>query len=120
MMIEKSELAQLKTELTALDRDETEKLWRWLGERRVYAGLAKPQSATELTETLRLANARRLRLSLWRWFVGKPHSAPYDDAERLRWSLWHWLDQRKAALNPPMDRRSVRAREHTTKIAGAV
>jgi hypothetical protein len=120
MMISRAELTQLKIELTALDRDEIGKLWQWLGERRVYACLAKPQSATELTETLRLANARRLRLSFWRWFAGKPHSAPYDDAERLRWSLWHWLDQRRAALNPPMDRRSVRAREHTAKIAGAV
>jgi hypothetical protein len=41
-----------------------------------------------------------------------------ETAEQLRVSLWHWLDQRRAALNPPTDRRSVRAREHAAKISG--
>jgi hypothetical protein len=41
-----------------------------------------------------------------------------DETERLRVSLWCLLDQRRTALNPPADRRSVRAREHATQDSG--
>jgi hypothetical protein len=41
---------------------------------------------------------------------------PGGDGERLRLALWRWVDERREALSPSMDRRSVAARAHRASL----